>query len=89
MKVLVTGAAGFIGSALSISLLERGDEVREFSQAQVGPDFKVFLIITDELPTKHAGVGLARKIGMDEAVRRLEEAGKTKGLILNVDSDCG
>ena len=27
MKVLVTGSAGFIGSALSISLLERGDEV--------------------------------------------------------------
>jgi UDP-glucuronate 4-epimerase len=27
MKVLVTGAAGFIGSAVSIKLLERGDEV--------------------------------------------------------------
>ena len=27
MKVLVTGSAGFIGSALSICLLERGDEV--------------------------------------------------------------
>jgi UDP-glucuronate 4-epimerase len=27
MKVLVTGAAGFIGSALSIKLLDRGDEV--------------------------------------------------------------
>lgn len=27
MKVLVTGSAGFIGSALSIRLLERGDEV--------------------------------------------------------------
>ena len=27
MKVLVTGSAGFIGSALSLSLLERGDEV--------------------------------------------------------------
>ena len=27
MKVLVTGAAGFIGSALSIRLLDRGDMV--------------------------------------------------------------
>ena len=27
MKVLVTGSAGFIGSALSLSLLERGDQV--------------------------------------------------------------
>ena len=27
MKVLVTGAAGFIGSALSMKLLARGDEV--------------------------------------------------------------
>ena len=27
MKVLVTGAAGFIGSALALRLLERGDEV--------------------------------------------------------------
>jgi UDP-glucuronate 4-epimerase len=27
MKVLVTGSAGFIGSALSLRLLDRGDEV--------------------------------------------------------------
>lgn len=86
--IVVVNASKNVSEEIRQTNLERGDEVREFSQAQVGPDFKVFLIITDELPTKHAGVGLARKIGMDEAVRRLEEAGKTKGLILNVDSDC-
>jgi UDP-glucuronate 4-epimerase len=27
MKIMVTGSAGFIGNALAIRLLERGDEV--------------------------------------------------------------
>ncbi|MCB0738059.1 MAG: glycosyltransferase family 2 protein [Bacteroidetes bacterium] len=36
------------------------------------------------LPKKHAGVGLARKIGMDEAARRLP----AEGIIINLDADC-
>lgn len=39
------------------------------------------------LPAKHAGVGLARKIGMDEACRRLEKAGCTEGVIAGLDAD--
>ncbi len=39
------------------------------------------------LPKKHAGVGLARKIGMDEAVRRLELANNPKGIIVCFDAD--
>ena len=39
------------------------------------------------LPKKHAGVGLARKIGMDDAVRAFEASGK-EGLIVCLDADC-
>lgn len=40
-----------------------------------------------DLPKKHAGVGLARKIGMDEAVDRLEQAQNAAGIILCLDAD--
>lgn len=45
-----------------------------------------FILVSD-LPVKHAGVGLARKIGMDEAVRRFEEI-DFDGLIICLDGDC-
>jgi len=43
-------------------------------------------ILNNELPQKHAGVGLARKIGMDEAVRRFEKI-KKDGIIVCFDAD--
>ena len=39
------------------------------------------------LPKKHAGVGLARKIGMDEAAARLVQAGNPNGVIVCFDAD--
>lgn len=43
-------------------------------------------ILENELTHKHAGVGLARKIGMDEAVRRFESM-DTDGIIVCFDAD--
>ena len=40
------------------------------------------------LPAKQAGVGLARKIGMDEALRRFGDTGRTEGIIAGYDADC-
>lgn len=48
--------------------------------------FITHLIHVDALPPKHAGVGLARKIGMDEAVRRFEALGRD-GIIVCFDAD--
>lgn len=46
-----------------------------------------FMLVKEGLPKKHAGVGLARKIGMDEAVGRFELAEEEEGIILCLDAD--
>lgn len=48
---------------------------------------KFFLIKNYSLPKKHAGVGLARKIGMDEAVSRFAEIKNERGIIVCFDAD--
>lgn len=48
--------------------------------------FSVHQIFTNNLPKKHAGVGFARKIGMDEAVYRFEQ-NSTDGIIVCFDAD--
>jgi glycosyltransferase involved in cell wall biosynthesis len=49
---------------------------------------RYFYITNNALPAKDAGVGLARKIGMDEAVRRFYACGNENGVIVCLDSDC-
>ena len=41
-----------------------------------------------DLPPKHAGVGLARKLGMDLAAERLKQVGQPTAPIINLDADC-
>lgn len=48
---------------------------------------KFYLINENALPKKHAGVGLARKVGMDEAVRRFEQIKNHNGVIVCFDAD--
>jgi len=50
------------------------------------PFFKLHIVQALDLPKKHAGVGLARKIGMDEAVVRFDLV-ETNGLIVCFDAD--
>jgi hypothetical protein len=37
---------------------------------------------------KHAGAGMARKIGMDEVVRRFNALNRPEGVIISTDADC-
>jgi hypothetical protein len=40
------------------------------------------------IQAKFAGAGMARKIGMDEAIRRFNAISKPEGVIVSLDSDC-
>jgi glycosyltransferase involved in cell wall biosynthesis len=48
---------------------------------------KFHLIEALDMPAKHAGVGLARKTGMDEALRRFDSI-DVNGTIVCLDADC-
>src|SRR5437764_11120117 len=50
--------------------------------------FSLYLLRFPDLPPKQAGAGLARKIGMDEALRRFEDVRNPGGLIVCFDADC-
>lgn len=45
-------------------------------------------LLFEDLPRKHAGVGLARKIGMDLAVLHFFYTENERGVIVSLDADC-
>jgi len=52
------------------------------------PEFEIIVINAHDLPPKHAGVGLARRIGMDLAAERFQSFGCPEGVIVCLDADC-
>ena len=50
--------------------------------------FRLYCFIADTESFKGWGVGLARKTGMDEAVRRFDIINNPEGVILSLDADC-
>jgi glycosyltransferase involved in cell wall biosynthesis len=60
---------------------------REWSKQQSTSSLRFFPILIDNLPVKHAGAGLARKIGMDEALNRFNFTDNKEGMILSLDAD--
>ena len=61
--------------------------VRDWQRETEAKPVSVYAVEALDMPVKHAGVGLARKIGMDESVRRLKR-NLSDGLIVCLDADC-
>jgi hypothetical protein len=62
-------------------------EIESWKKENINCFFRLFAFIADST-VKGWGVGLARKTGMDEALRRFDAINNPDGIILNLDADC-
>lgn len=69
------------------TLLQLG-ELREWMRLNNSDQLIFHALLEKDIPHKIAGPGMARKIGMDEAVRRFEAAENPNGIITGLDADC-
>jgi hypothetical protein len=80
------------------SSVNAGRQIKEINQKTIqhahewilihdDPSFRFFIIDKQDIPVKYAGVGLARKTGMDEALYRFNQLNKKTGIILSFDAD--
>lgn len=63
-------------------------EIIELASEMDRNDLKIFVMEINNIPYKYAGVGFARKAGMDEAVFRFNILNKPDGVIVAYDADC-
>ncbi|MBN1108743.1 MAG: hypothetical protein JXR66_11925 [Bacteroidales bacterium] len=62
--------------------------IEKWKHDNVSCFFRLFYIDTGQPSIKDWGVGLARKTGMDEALRRFNATGNPDGIIVSLDADC-
>ena len=63
-------------------------QAKEFAAINNTHERHFLPLLFEGLPRKHAGVGLARKIGMDLAVEHFFLHDKAGGVIISLDADC-
>ncbi|MBR9997752.1 MAG: family 2 glycosyl transferase [Cyclobacteriaceae bacterium] len=62
-------------------------EAHQWVRWNQSPSLKYYILWIKNLPAKWSGVGLARKLAMDEAVRRFRKSGNPQGIIIGFDAD--
>lgn len=62
-------------------------EVQDWIQLHTDTAFRFFVFYEQNIPSRVAGAGYARKLGMDEALYRFNQIGQEKGVILSMDAD--
>ncbi|MEE4196826.1 MAG: glycosyltransferase family 2 protein [Bacteroidales bacterium] len=63
------------------------NEVQDWIDSHSDAALRFFMFYEQHIPSKVAGAGYARKLGMDQALYRFNETGQDNGVILSLDAD--
>ena len=63
------------------------NEAKSWIHENEDSSFRFFIFHEKDLPKKFAGAGLARKIGMDQAIARFNQLNRDDGVIVSMDAD--
>jgi hypothetical protein len=85
--IVINAPAGAALDILACNATAAG-RASEYAAERMPQWMSVHTIECNELPVARAGVGLARKIGMDEALGRIAMATDCAGVIACLDADC-
>ncbi|HLO57915.1 MAG TPA: hypothetical protein VK179_04185 [Bacteroidales bacterium] len=85
--LIVINAPGNAGEQIKGINNRTIEETQDWIRTHDDPVLRFFILNCQDLPAKDAGAGLARKIGMDEAVLRFNEIDNPDGFILSMDAD--
>ena len=64
------------------------NNIESWKREKFNLPFRLFSFAAESVALKGWGVGMARKTGMDEALRRFSSIDNPDGVIMNLDADC-
>ncbi|MCG8411548.1 MAG: glycosyltransferase family 2 protein [Bacteroidales bacterium] len=85
--IIVINSSEISSERIKQQNIETYNETLKWVSKNETSEFRFFLLHETNLPKKFAGAGLARKIGMDQAVCRFNKIDNDKGIIVSLDAD--
>lgn len=86
--IIVVNAPADATSESLVNNLKIPDIAASRKREGINPFFRLYILNLGQPSIKRWGVGLARKSGMDEALKRFNSIDKPEGVIVNLDADC-
>ena len=86
--IIVVNSSAICRSDVKEQNIKTIHKVQEWKKNHEDDNFRIYCLSVSDIPHKFAGAGMARKIGMDEAIARFNQKNNKSGVIISFDADC-